>query len=150
LRRYADHQEARAHRRSLRQQVSLGGVLMAKIHHIFLWIFPPTPVQCALHARPFAFVFRFPAKELTVTIGEHDRKADTGRKSVHQVAKVHWHPGFQLNTFDNDIAVLELKDPAPIESPWVRLACLPNSGQYLRCSVCVVYKYMHLSAKDLF
>ncbi|XP_025416029.1 trypsin-like [Sipha flava] len=94
-----------------RGQFFCGGTLITKKH-----------VLTAAHC-----VNKFPAKELTVTIGEHDRKADTGRKSVHQVAKVHWHPGFQLNTFDNDIAVLELKDPAPIESPWVRLACLPNS-----------------------
>lgn len=76
------------------------------------------------------FTFSFNPKDLTVTIGEHDRKVDTGRKTVHHVTKIQRHPDFRLSTFDNDIAVVELREPVPIEKPWVRVACLPKSGMY--------------------
>lgn len=73
----------------------------------------------------------FSPKDLTVTIGEHDRKVDTGRKSVHHVAHIHRHQDFRLSTFDNDIAIIELREPASINNPWVRVACLPKSGECL-------------------
>ncbi|XP_050548446.1 cationic trypsin-3-like, partial [Daktulosphaira vitifoliae] len=89
-----------------------GGTLITKKH-----------VLTAAHC-----VESFSPKDLTVTIGEHDRKTDTGRKSVHHVLRIHRHQDFRLSTFDNDIAILELREPAPLESPWVRLACLPTSS----------------------
>lgn len=79
---------------------------------------------------PFRFC-SFSPKDLTVTIGEHDRKVDTGRKSVHHVTKIHRHQDFRLSTFDNDIAIIELREAVPINSPWVRVACLPKSGEYI-------------------
>lgn len=75
--------------------------------------------------------FSFSPKDLTVTIGEHDRKVDTGRKSVHHVAHIHRHQDFRLSTFDNDIAIIELREAASINNPWVRVACLPKSGECL-------------------
>lgn len=69
-----------------------------------------------------------------MTIGEYDRKIDTGRKSVHHVSKIYRHPNFRLSTFDNDIAIVELREVAPIESPWVRVACLPKSCKLRECT----------------
>lgn len=77
----------------------------------------------------FNYVFSFSPKDLTVTIGEHDRKTESSRKSVHHVAKIYRHPNFRLSTFDNDIAIIELREVAPLESSWVRVACLPKSGK---------------------
>lgn len=74
----------------------------------------------------------FSPKDLTVTIGEHDRKVDTGRRTVHNVAHIHRHPEFRLSTFDNDIAVIELREAVPIDKPWLRVACLPKSGKWSR------------------
>lgn len=75
----------------------------------------------------FVLFYSFSPKDLTVTIGEHDRKTDSDRKSVHRVSTIHRHPNFRLSTFDNDIAVIELHEVVSIDNPWVRVACLPKS-----------------------
>lgn len=93
----------------------------------------------------FVCFYSYNLKDLTITIGEHNRKVDNGRKSVHQVVKINRHPNFRLSTFDNDIAIIELRDVVLIENPWVRVACLPNSGKYLHIIIIkdIYHKYHH-------
>ncbi|XP_018896296.2 trypsin [Bemisia tabaci] len=66
------------------------------------------------------------AKEIKVTLGEHDRQIVNETETVvRKVKKTYRHPEFQISNFNNDIAVLELESTVDIAGPHVRTACLP-------------------------
>ncbi|KAL4085055.1 hypothetical protein QTP88_027893 [Uroleucon formosanum] len=75
-------------------------------------------------------VLNFTSEDLTVTIGEYDRTVDTSRKSVHNVDQIYLHPNYVDGTKDNDIAILELREPVSTDNSWVGFGCLPKSGEY--------------------
>lgn len=72
---------------------------------------------------------RIRAEHVTVTIGEHNRNVTGTEVQTRRVLRMMPHQHFTLNTFVNDIAVLELDSPVDITTPAIRPACLPLSGQ---------------------
>lgn len=72
---------------------------------------------------------RIRPEHVTVTIGEHNRLDSAGSVEVRKVLKMMPHSSFTLNTFNSDIAVIEMDRPVDITGPTIRPACLPLTGQ---------------------
>lgn len=64
--------------------------------------------------------------EVEVRLGEHDRLQVEPEEVVTKIADVYFHPQFDANTFDNDIALLLLADRVKF-SDYIRPACLGDS-----------------------
>lgn len=76
------------------------------------------------------YFLRFQAKELTVSLADHDREsADrTSEVVVRGIRKIMKHEGFDSRTFNNDIAVLEMDNPVQFGAH-IQPACLPDTGR---------------------
>ncbi|XP_064478916.1 mannan-binding lectin serine protease 1-like [Ornithodoros turicata] len=48
--------------------------------------------------------------EVEVRLGKYDQTEDEPQQFVTRIADVHFHPNFNVNTFDNDIALVQLAD----------------------------------------
>ncbi|XP_071287227.1 coagulation factor X-like, partial [Agelaius tricolor] len=65
------------------------------------------------------------SKEIKVVVGEVDREKKEQSESMHTVDKIIVHSKFDAETYDNDIALLKLKEPVTF-SEYVIPACLPK------------------------
>uniref|UniRef100_A0A8C5TE10 coagulation factor Xa n=1 Tax=Malurus cyaneus samueli TaxID=2593467 RepID=A0A8C5TE10_9PASS len=65
------------------------------------------------------------SKEIKVVVGEVDREKEEQSETMHTVAKILVHSKFVAETYDNDIALLKLKEPVQF-SEYVIAACLPK------------------------
>ncbi|XP_068036311.1 coagulation factor X-like [Anomalospiza imberbis] len=65
-------------------------------------------------------------KEIKVVVGEVDREKKEQSESMHTVDKIIIHSKFDAETYDNDIALLKLKEPIRF-SEYVIAACLPKA-----------------------
>ncbi|XP_077647017.1 uncharacterized protein LOC110478744 [Lonchura striata] len=65
-------------------------------------------------------------KEIKVVVGEVDREKKEQSESMHTVDKIIVHSKFDAETYDNDIALLKLKEPVRF-SEYVIPACLPKA-----------------------
>uniref|UniRef100_A0A8C3TGB9 coagulation factor Xa n=2 Tax=Catharus ustulatus TaxID=91951 RepID=A0A8C3TGB9_CATUS len=65
-------------------------------------------------------------KEIKVVVGEVDREKKEQSESMHTVEKMLVHSKFILETYDNDIALLKLKEPIRF-SEFIVPACLPKA-----------------------
>lgn len=75
-------------------------------------------------------ISRFNPQDLRVVFGEHDREIKTeSQTSEHRIKSAKFHPKFDLFTFNNDIAVVELDSSVPIGGH-IRTACLPDDGNW--------------------
>lgn len=66
-----------------------------------------------------------------MVLGDHDRdsldrSAEIVTRSVKRVRK---HEHFDSDTFNNDIAILELDEPVLFDS-MVRTVCVPTTGEF--------------------
>ncbi|NXM23370.1 FA10 factor, partial [Ploceus nigricollis] len=66
------------------------------------------------------------SKEIKVVVGEVDREKEEQSESMHTVDKIFVHSKFIVDTYDNDIALLKLKEPIRF-SEYVIAACLPKA-----------------------
>ncbi|XP_066920740.1 chymotrypsinogen 2-like [Clytia hemisphaerica] len=66
---------------------------------------------------------------ITVNLGVHNRNNDEASKQRIQVKRIIMHPRYSRYNLNADIALLELKTPAQLNSR-VRLACVPQVGVY--------------------
>ncbi|NXW79352.1 FA10 factor, partial [Hirundo rustica] len=66
------------------------------------------------------------SKEIKVVVGEVDREKKEPSESMHTVDKIFVHSKFIIETYDNDIALLKLKEPIRF-SEYVIAACLPKA-----------------------
>ncbi|XP_015498383.1 coagulation factor X isoform X1 [Parus major] len=66
------------------------------------------------------------SKEIKVVVGEVDREKEEPSESMHAVDKILVHSKFIIDTYDNDIALLKLKEPIRF-SEYVIAACLPKA-----------------------
>ncbi|XP_041315204.1 coagulation factor X-like [Pyrgilauda ruficollis] len=66
------------------------------------------------------------SKEIKVVVGEVDREKKEQSESMHTVDKIFVHSKFIVETYDNDIALLKLKEPIRF-SEYVIAACLPKA-----------------------
>ncbi|RMC06570.1 hypothetical protein DUI87_16007 [Hirundo rustica rustica] len=66
------------------------------------------------------------SKEIKVVVGEVDREKKEPSESMHTVDKILVHSKFITETYDNDIALLKLKEPIRF-SEYVIAACLPKA-----------------------
>ncbi|XP_058678752.1 coagulation factor X [Ammospiza caudacuta] len=66
------------------------------------------------------------SKEIQVVVGEVDREKKEQSESMHTVDKIYVHSKFIVETYDNDIALLKLKEPITF-SEYVIPACLPKA-----------------------
>ncbi|NXC37311.1 FA10 factor, partial [Campylorhamphus procurvoides] len=65
------------------------------------------------------------SKEIKVVVGEVDREKKEQSESMHTVDKMFVHPKYVVATYDNDIALIKLKEPITF-SEYVIAACLPK------------------------
>ncbi|XP_039600572.1 coagulation factor X [Polypterus senegalus] len=65
------------------------------------------------------------SRSFIVVVGEHDTSKDEGRESKHRVERVIAHNKYVPQTYDNDIALLKLKDKITFNK-YVIPACLPD------------------------
>ncbi|XP_030057387.1 coagulation factor X [Microcaecilia unicolor] len=65
------------------------------------------------------------SKSFKVIVGEVDTQKKEGTESVHTVDRVFMHNKFVTKTYDNDIALIKLKDPITF-SPYATPACIPD------------------------
>ncbi|NXB83232.1 FA10 factor, partial [Vidua chalybeata] len=65
-------------------------------------------------------------KEIKVVVGEVDREKKEQSESMHTVDKIFVHSKFIVETYDNDIALLKVKEPIRF-SEYVIAACLPKA-----------------------
>uniref|UniRef100_H2ZV68 coagulation factor Xa n=1 Tax=Latimeria chalumnae TaxID=7897 RepID=H2ZV68_LATCH len=73
-----------------------------------------TAAHCMNHTRYFK-----------VIVGKYDRDENEDTESTHQVDKLFMHPKFVKKTYDNDIALLKLKDPIKFTKNVIPI-CLPD------------------------
>ncbi|NWW29245.1 FA10 factor, partial [Falcunculus frontatus] len=66
------------------------------------------------------------SKEIKVVVGEVDREKEEQSETMHTVEKIFVHSKFVAETYDNDIALLKLKEPVRF-SEYVVAACLPKA-----------------------
>ncbi|NXH93089.1 FA10 factor, partial [Edolisoma coerulescens] len=66
------------------------------------------------------------SKEIKVVVGEVDREKKEQSETMHTVDKILVHSKFVAETYDNDIALLKLKEPVRF-SEYVVAACLPKA-----------------------
>ena len=66
-------------------------------------------------------------KHLVVRLGEHDLVIHEGQEREYTVTRAITHPGYNRDTVDNDLALLELPSQAAL-GPSAGLACLPPQG----------------------
>lgn len=66
------------------------------------------------------------ASEIKVLLGGHNITKDF--TEVRRVKSIHQHEGFNIFTFDNDIALLKLAKPVRF-GPKVQPACLPDGSK---------------------
>ncbi|XP_029460528.1 coagulation factor X [Rhinatrema bivittatum] len=64
-------------------------------------------------------------KYFKVVVGEVDTQKKEGTESVHKVERVFMHHKFAIKTYDNDIALVKLKEPITF-SPYAIPACIPD------------------------
>ncbi|XP_049523868.1 LOW QUALITY PROTEIN: uncharacterized protein LOC119454094 [Dermacentor silvarum] len=65
--------------------------------------------------------------EVQVRLGKYDRLEDEPQQVVTTIADVYYHPQFDANTFDNDIALLQLADRVKF-TDYILPACLGDGG----------------------
>ncbi|GAB0179010.1 coagulation factor X [Grus japonensis] len=66
------------------------------------------------------------SKELKVVVGEVDREKKEQSETMHTVDKILVHSKYIAETYDNDIALIKLKEPI-VFSEYVIAACLPEA-----------------------
>lgn len=65
---------------------------------------------------------------MTVRILEHDRNSTTESETQdYKVEKAIKHSGYSTLNYDNDIALIKLKDPIKFQDK-MRPVCLPEAG----------------------
>ena len=60
-----------------------------------------------------------------LSLGEHNRNTYEGSEQVIQASKVISHPNWNMQTLENDIALIKLKNPAKYNK-YVYPICLPE------------------------
>ncbi|XP_071427269.1 coagulation factor X-like [Pithys albifrons albifrons] len=65
------------------------------------------------------------SKEIKVVVGEVDREKKEQSESMHTVDKIVVHPKYVAKTYDNDIALIKLREPITF-SEYIIPACLPR------------------------
>ncbi|NWX89741.1 FA10 factor, partial [Nothoprocta ornata] len=66
------------------------------------------------------------SKEITVVVGEVDREKEEHSETMHTVDKIFVHSKYVAETYDNDIAIIKLKERIKF-SEYVIPACLPET-----------------------
>ena len=69
-------------------------------------------------------------QRLYVRAGEHDLLTDEGTEQEIRVAQVYTHPDYDVETVDNDMALLRLRKPFRM-TKYVSVACLPSAKTYM-------------------
>lgn len=74
--------------------------------------------------------FRFDKRDLMVTLGDHDRQSKDrfGNIEVRGIRSVRKHEHFDIGTYNNDIAILEMDVPVSFNDK-MNPVCLPNYGK---------------------
>merc|ERR1711890_129940 len=95
-----------------------GGTLIGKQH-----------VLCAAHC----FGQTKNPNSYTVRVGEWHLKRRDGSEEDHAVSEVHVHERYNYpKQFNNDIAIMKLKNPVDLSGPYAGLACMPAAGKDYR------------------
>lgn len=85
-----------------------------------------------------------------VRVGEWYLEKDDGTERDYALAEIHYHESYnkdKTKNFQNDIALIKLKQPVSFAGPYAGPACLPPSGKdYRGAENCVVAGWGLLSA----
>nr|XP_005022007.2 coagulation factor X [Anas platyrhynchos] len=66
------------------------------------------------------------SKEIKVVVGEVDREKEEQSETTHTVERILVHSKYIAETYDNDIALIKLKEPI-VRSKYIIPACLPEA-----------------------
>lgn len=69
--------------------------------------------------------------DLSVKLGDYDRKDKDTNSVNRKVSKIYEHPGYDYYTNENDLAILKLDKDAPM-TRCIGLVCLPEDDEKLR------------------
>ena len=72
------------------------------------------------------YLIKFHSAFLPFSVGVHNRNQQESTAVEHRVRRVIVHSGWNPNTFDNDIALLELASPIQFNK-YVSPVCLPKA-----------------------
>ncbi len=62
---------------------------------------------------------------MTVRLGEYHFREENSSRVDHRVEAIYIHEGFNGTTFDNDIALMQLKEKADLYNSKIWPICLP-------------------------
>ncbi|CAH3017095.1 unnamed protein product [Porites evermanni] len=66
-------------------------------------------------------------KDVVIKVGEHDRKREEGTEQNVRAKKLVIYPNASMTGLEDDLALVRLREDVKL-SPFVRTACLPQSG----------------------
>lgn len=83
-----------------------------------------------------------------VTLGDHDRQSKDrfGNIEVRGIRSVRKHEHFDIGTYNNDIAILEMDVPVSFNDK-MNPVCLPNYGKIFFVSLAENYGILHIVKK---
>lgn len=73
-------------------------------------------------------ISRFDIKTIKLVLADSDRPSIGSNAIVRRIKSATIHENFHTYTFNNDIAIIEMDYPVPVDG-FVRTACLPQDSK---------------------
>lgn len=88
-------------------------------------------------------IFRFDIRTIKLVLMDSNRSSIDNNAIVRHIKSVAIHENYRSNTFNNDIAIIEMDEPVSLNSI-VRTACLPADSKLFL--ILIRYTHAHRNA----